>query len=157
MSIINSRVDDRLVHGQVATSWIRGLQIQVVVVVDDEIAKDSAQKAILKMAAPAETKVYALSVDGFLERYRKGILDKYRVMLVFANVYAPLELVKKGFELKELNLGGMRFRDGRKQITKSLSVNLEEEKIIKELIKRGVHVEHRQLSTDESFNVEGIL
>ena len=68
MAIINARVDDRLVHGQVATSWIRGLHIQVVVVVDDRIAKDDMQKSILKMSAPADTKVYALSVKGFLER-----------------------------------------------------------------------------------------
>lgn len=155
--IINSRVDDRLIHGQVATSWIRSMQIEVVVVVDDEISKDSTQKSILKMAAPANTKVYALSVDSFLEKYNKGILDNYRVMLVFANVYAPLDMIKKGFCLKTLNLGGMRFKDGRKQITKSLSISEDEEAVIKEIINNGVQVEHRQLATDESVDVANIL
>ena len=49
MSIIVGRVDDRLIHGQVATSWIRGQNIQVVVLVDDKIAANKTQISILKV------------------------------------------------------------------------------------------------------------
>lgn len=157
MAVISARVDDRLVHGQVATSWIRGQHIQVVVVVDDKIAKDETQKSILKLSAPADTRVYALSVDGFLERYEKGILDKYRVMLIFENVHTPWDLVQKGFRLETLNLGGMRFKEGRRQISKALSVSQDEEEIIRKLVQMGVHVEHRQLINDDPQDVLQLL
>ncbi len=157
MAIINARVDDRLVHGQVATSWIRGLHIQVVVVVDDRIAKDDMQKSILKMSAPADTKVYALSVKGFLERYQKGILDKYRVMLVFENVDAVYELIQGGFKLEVLNLGGIRFKEGRRQISKALSLSKEEEDVIRKIAEMGVKIEHRQLTADEPQDVLSLL
>lgn len=157
MAIINARVDDRLIHGQVATSWIRGLHIEVVVVVDDRIAKDDMQKFVLKMSAPADTRVYALSIEGFLERYNKGILDRYRVMLVFENVSAPYALVQKGFQMEVLNLGGMRFKEGRRQISKALSLSKEEESIVRKMAEMGVKIEHRQLTGDESVDVLSLL
>lgn len=157
MGIVISRVDDRLIHGQVATSWIRGMNIEVVVVVDDDIAKDVTQVSILKMSAPAEIKIYAQSIDKFTEKYKLGILDNYRVMLVFENVLTPLRLIQNGIPITSLNLGGMRFRDGRRQITKSLSVSLEEDKIIRQICSLGVEVEHRQLASDTKTDVLTLL
>lgn len=157
MGIVISRVDDRLIHGQVATSWIRGMNIEVVVVVDDAIAKDATQVSILKMSAPAEIKIYAQSIDKFTEKYKLGILDNYRVMLVFENVLTPLQLIQNGIPITSLNLGGMRFRDGRRHITKSLSVSLEEDKIIRQICSLGVEVEHRQLASDTKTDVLTLL
>ena len=157
MAIVNARVDDRLIHGQVATSWIRGLQVQVIVVVDDRIAQDDTQKSILKMSAPASTKVYALGVDKFLEKMNQGILDDYQVMLIFDNIAAPLALVEKGFPLKTLNLGGIRYKEGRRQISKALSVSPEEENMIRKLHELGVEVEHRMLLTDQKANVIDLI
>lgn len=157
MGIIVSRVDDRLIHGQVATSWIRGNNIQVVVVVDDVIAANPTQVSILKVSAPAEIKIYAQSVDKFVEKFNKGILDNYRVMLVFENVEVPLRLIEKGIPITSLNLGGMRFKEGRRQITKALSVSEAEENIIKKLCDLGIEVEHRQLSSDTKVEVKSLL
>lgn len=157
MGIIVSRVDDRLIHGQVATSWIRGNNIQVVVIVDDAIAADLTQIAILKVSAPAEVKIYAQSVDKFVAKYNQGILDNYRVMLVFENVETPLRLIEKGIVIKSLNLGGMRFKEGRRQITKALSVSETEEATIRAICKLGIEVEHSQLCADSKIDVQTLL
>lgn len=78
-------------------------------------------------------------------------------MLVFENVHTPLELVKKGIDLKSVNLGGMRFKEGRRQISKALSVSEDEERVIKELHDLGVEVEHRQLVSDQKVDVLTLL
>lgn len=157
MAIIVGRVDDRLIHGQVATSWIRGNNIEVVVVVDDNIANNPTQVSILKVSAPAEVKVYAQSVDKFIEKMKKGILDNYRVMLVFENIETVKEVLSKGLDLKSINLGGMRFKDGRRQLSKALSVSDKEEKIIREIADMGVEVEHRQIVSDQKVDVLTLL
>ncbi|MCI5773074.1 MAG: PTS sugar transporter subunit IIB [Erysipelotrichaceae bacterium] len=157
MSIVLARVDDRLIHGQVATSWIRSNAIEVAVVVDDKIGNDDQQKSILKMSAPASTKVYAMGVDKFLDKYNKGILDKYRVMLVFENVFAPLELIKKGLMIKTLNLGGIRFKEGRTTYTKSVSLTDEEKKCILDLNSLGVHVFSQQVLADEPIDIISLI
>ena len=52
MAIIASRIDGRLVHGQVANLWTTKLQASRIIVVDDEASKDKIQKSGLRMAAP---------------------------------------------------------------------------------------------------------
>lgn len=157
MAIITSRVDDRLVHGQVATSWIRGQNIEVVVLVDDAISNNQTQISILKVSAPSGVRLYVQSVDKFIAKLNQGVLDSYRVMIVFENVKTPLELIRKGVQLTSLNLGGMRFKEGRRQISKALSVSVEEEAIIREIHELGVEVEHRQLSSDTKIDVLTLL
>lgn len=153
MGIKLCRVDDRLIHGQVSTSWIRSHDINVVVVVDDKIAKDKDQIAILRLTAPASVKVYSLGIDEFYEKHELGILDQYNVMLVFENVNAPLALIKKGFKMNLLNIAGVRFREGRKQIAKQLSLSDAEINEILEISKLGVKIEMRPLIADPSVNV----
>lgn len=157
MALIINRVDDRLIHGQVATSWIRSQSIQVIVVVDDLIAQDAMQLSILKVSAPAETKVYTMSQEKFIKKYNAGILDDYRVMLVFANVYAPLALIEGGIPIKSINLGGLRFKEGRRQISKALSLNEAEEAVVRKLVEMGIEVEHRQLQSDPKIDVLKLL
>ena len=65
--------------------------------------------------------------------------------------------MKKGIDLKSLNLGGMRFKEGRRQISKALSVSEDEERDIRELNDLGVEVEHRQLVSDQKVDVLTLL
>lgn len=157
MGIVVSRVDDRLIHGQVATSWLRSNGIEVVIVVDDELAQDEMQKSILKMAAPPEVKVFALSVNKFVEKYQKGILDDYRVMLIFKRVSVPLELFQSGVEIRSLNVGGIRSGNGRKKYEKSLFLSDDEVETIKKLVGVGTEVEYRQLFGDQKLDVLSLI
>lgn len=50
------RIDDRLVHGQVAVKWSKQLSVSRIVVVSDSIAQNEIQVSALKMAAPANCK-----------------------------------------------------------------------------------------------------
>ena len=51
------RVDDRLIHGQVAMTWTKQLKVNGIVVANDDAASDNTQKMALKMAVPAGIKV----------------------------------------------------------------------------------------------------
>lgn len=157
MAISLARIDDRLVHGQVTTNWVRSNDIQVIVVVDDKLATDEIQISVLKMAAPSNIKLYVLSISKFIEKYRAGILDNYRVMLIFNNPFAPLKLIENDVKIKSINIGGMRFKEGRRQLTKSISVNEEEAEAIRSIISHGVEVEHRQLQSDPKVYLKDIL
>jgi PTS system mannose-specific IIB component len=157
VAIVVARIDDRLVHGQVTTNWVRSNDIQVIVVVDDKLATDEIQISVLKMAAPSNIKLYVLPVDKFTEKYKAGILDKYRIMLIFNNPFAPLKLIESGIKINSVNIGGMRFKEGRRQLTKSVSVTEREAEAIRSIISHGVEVEHRQLQTDTKVYLKDIL
>lgn len=157
MAIVVARIDDRLIHGQVTTNWVRSNEIQVIVVVDDKLATDEIQISVLKMAAPSNVKLYVLPVDKFIEKFKAGILDKYKVMLIFNNPFAPLKLIENGIKINSINLGGMRFKEGRRQLTKAVSVSDAEAEALKSIISHGVEVEHRQLQADTKVYLKDIL
>lgn len=57
MSIELTRVDFRLIHGQVITRWLTQCQINEIVTIDNELAKDLFMQEVFKMAAPKGVKI----------------------------------------------------------------------------------------------------
>lgn len=152
-----ARIDDRLIHGQVITSWIRQNNIEIIVIVDDNIAKDKVQLSILKMATPPGLKVYALTEQGYVERHKKGVLDNYSTMLIFADVKAVLNVINSGVEIKVLNLGGISKKPNRTNYTKTINLTDEERDILLEISDKGVMFDTRQVITDSQSDITKIL
>ena len=63
MSILNIRIDERLIHGQVATVWTNQLNITRILVIDDLAAVDDIQKIALKMACPSSSRLSILNAE----------------------------------------------------------------------------------------------
>ncbi len=157
MPIVLARIDDRLLHGQVATSWVRATNTQVIVVVDEFLPDDLVQVKVLKLAAPPNVKVYVMKPDKIAEKLKQGVLDNYNVMLIFAGVEAPMRLCQLGVELDSINYGGMRFKEGRTQLNKTISMTEEERNISKEISKMGIELEYRQLFSDNKVDIVSLL
>ncbi len=51
--IVLTRIDDRLIHGQVMTAWVKKTRANQILIVDEEVAKDDFMSEILKMSAPS--------------------------------------------------------------------------------------------------------
>ena len=61
--IVCLRVDERLIHGQVAMTWTKELKLNGLVVASDEAASNELQKMTLKMAVPEGIKCIIKSVE----------------------------------------------------------------------------------------------
>ncbi len=48
-NIVLSRIDERLVHGQVGVQWVGFAGANIVVVVNDEVANDEIQQNLMEM------------------------------------------------------------------------------------------------------------
>ena len=53
-NLVLTRIDDRLIHGQVMTAWIKNKKATQVVIVDDLVAEDDYMIEVLEMAIPEE-------------------------------------------------------------------------------------------------------
>ncbi|MCP6826224.1 PTS sugar transporter subunit IIB, partial [Listeria monocytogenes] len=58
------RVDERLIHGQVATMWTNTIKATRIMIVDDAVVKNEMEKVALKTAVPAGVKLSILTVKG---------------------------------------------------------------------------------------------
>ena len=95
--ICMARIDDRLIHGQVAVKWSKELGISRIIVASDKIANNAVQVAALKGAAPAGVKAAILPIakaQGILSDPR----SKDMKILLISNDPADLLAVFKGIE-----------------------------------------------------------
>lgn len=140
MPINLARIDDRLIHGQVITTWVKNHDIEQVLIINDKVAGDKIQQSVLTMSAPPELKVQVFGVQKFIEILQKTEI-KRRTMLLFTNSIDVNTLVENGVKIDKLNVGGMRMQEGRKSLSRAVAVTPEEEQAFKSLIARNIPVE----------------
>ncbi|CAC9719059.1 PTS system mannose-specific EIIAB component [Enterococcus faecalis] len=61
-NILLTRIDNRLIHGQVATQWNGSLGANLILVANDAISEDTMRQQLLNMAAPAEVQTRFFSI-----------------------------------------------------------------------------------------------
>ncbi|MGG4663338.1 PTS system mannose/fructose/N-acetylgalactosamine-transporter subunit IIB [Providencia vermicola] len=156
MPINVARIDDRLIHGQVITTWVKNFDIEQVIIVNDKVANDSVQQSVLTMAAPPDLKVVVFGVDKFIEVLKKAEI-KRRTMLLFTNSVDVNKLVENGLKLEKLNVGGMRMQEGRRNLSRAVAVTPEEEQAFKSLINNNVAVEIQMVPKDPIVELKTLL
>ncbi len=145
--IVNVRVDDRLIHGQVAAYWTNAIKATRLMVVNDAASTDDLARATLKMATPAGINLSVLSVDKAYENISNGNYDGQRVMVIFKGPEDAYRLLEKGIKFTELNIGNMSGGVGKTQLITSVSCTDGEIEFIKKIAAAGVSV-YRQMTPD---------
>ena len=135
-----TRVDHRLLHGQVAFTWIRAVGADCILIASDAVAQDELRMAVLKMAKPQGTKLVMKSVDDSIKALTSGVTDKYNLFIITESIEDAWRLCKAVPAIRELNIGGVKVEDGKRQISEAVFVSDEECARIRELDAAGVHV-----------------
>lgn len=151
-----SRIDDRLIHGQVVTTWVNTHNIEQIIILNDKIAADKTQKNILAMAAPQGVKVKAFGIEKFAEVIKTTPITR-RTMLLFTTSIDVLKAVEGGVPITELNIGGMRYQEGRERLTKALSVSPEERSAFQALLDRGMEITVQMVPKDEKIDLREVI
>ena len=147
--IINlARIDDRLIHGQVTTVWAKEANAERIMICSDEVANDEIRRTLLKQAAPPGIKVNVVDVEKAVRVYFNPKYQNETVFYLFVNPADVLRMVKAGIEIKSVNIGGMAYREGKKQITKAVSVNQADVEAFKSLNELGVNLDLRVVYSD---------
>lgn len=157
MAIVHARVDERLIHGQVAMVWTNTVGASRIVVVNDAAVKDEMIIAGLKMAKPAGVKLSILSVKRAGEKFAAGEYKDDKVFLITKNIGDMAALVRAGVSIAAFNVGNVAQREGSRPIKKS--VNLTEQDIaeIREMVDKGVEVTAQMLPNESDQSILNML
>lgn len=155
--IVHVRVDDRLIHGQVATRWSTGLRVNRIMVIDDIIAASDHEKAVLRMAAPSGVNTSILPFEKAAANIKAGNYQGQRVLLVVKSPEILVRLQEERLELPQVNIGNLSNRFGTVQIKKSVSLSADEEKAIQTLLNSGVKVTAQMVPDDPETSIEVFL
>ncbi len=138
--IIHVRIDDRMIHGQVATQWSGRLNATRIMVINDSIVNDDMRKTVVRLAAPANVSTSILSRKKALTNIKNGKYKGQRVLLICVSPVDVNYLIDNGLPIKSVNVGNLAQRDGTERIRPSVNVTPEEKDAFKKLIGRGVEV-----------------
>lgn len=153
-----SRIDSRLLHGQVATAWTKTVQPTRIIVVSDAVAKDNLRKSLIQQAAPPGVKAHVVPINHMIKLAKD---DKHfggqRAMLLFENPEDVLRVVEGGVPLKTINVGSMAHSTGKVQPNKVLAFNQEDIDTFNKLKKAGIDFDVRKVPSDSKGNMDEIL
>ncbi|MEG7631717.1 MAG: PTS mannose/fructose/sorbose transporter subunit IIAB [Enterococcus faecalis] len=147
-NIVNTRIDERLIHGQVAGIWSTSLSTQRIIVANDEAATDPLQKSSLRMAAPSSMRLSILGVEAAAKNIQSGKYGKQRLFLLFKNPKDVLRFIEAQGPIKTVNVGNMSYKEGAREVTKSIQVLPEEEQIFETIASKGVTVTAQLVPND---------
>lgn len=140
MAIKMIRIDDRLVHGQIAAAWSKTLQIKRIWVIDDGVAKDDFVKSVMKMVSPAGVRLVITGEDEIQKLVDKYNKDKDNTLVLMKLPKVAKKIFDAGVSLRELNVGGMGAGPDRKTLFKNISASDKEKEELEELRNSGVKV-----------------
>ncbi len=156
------RVDDRLIHGQVAMTWTKQLKVNGIVVANDDAANDNTQKMALKMAVPAGIKVLIKPVNEAIRVLNDPRAAKMRILVLTRNVKDALTVRKQVGEIEFLNIGNTGRFDGidvseKKLLSPTIMLTEDEIKNLKELVEIDPKTCMQQVPNDERKLVKDVI
>jgi len=157
MEISFVRIDDRLIHGQVATVWSKVSKCNRIIACSDEVAKDDLRKTLLLQVAPPGIKAYVLPIDKAIAAYKNPKYDSFKTLFLFTNPADVVRMVEGGVPIKSVNVGGMCYKEGKTQITGAVSVSEEDIEAFKALNAKGIELELRKVASENKIEVMGKL
>jgi len=157
MEISFVRIDDRLIHGQVATVWSKTSGCNRIMCGSDEVAADSLRKQLLLQVAPPGIKAYVVTIDKLIEAYKNPKYDSFKTLFLFTNPTDALRAVEGGIPFTSINLGGMCFKEGKTLISSAVAVGDEDIASLKKLHEKGIELELRKLASENKVNVMDAL
>ncbi|WDV47166.1 PTS N-acetylgalactosamine transporter subunit IIB [Clostridiaceae bacterium M8S5] len=155
-NILWTRVDNRLVHGQVGVTWVNWLGANLIVVANDEVAEDEVQQSLMDMVVPSTVGTRYFTIQKTIDVIHKAS-DAQKIFIVCKNPQDVLRLVKGGVPIDKVNIGNMHYSEGKKQISPTVSVDENDINTLKELDKLGVKLDLRGVPEDKGVNLIELL
>lgn len=154
--IVLTRIDNRLIHGQVATQWSGSIGANLLLVANDEVAGNTLRQGLMDMAAPSYAQTRYWTIEKTISTIHKASPSQH-IFLVCETPEDVLKLVKGGVPIKKVNIGNMHMADGKRQVATSVAVDDKDVAAFKELQKLGVELEIRRVPTEAAESLSKLF
>lgn len=151
--IVHARVDERLIHGQVAAVWTNRIGASRIMVVNDLAVKDEIQISALKMAKPAGVKLSILSKRKAVEKILDGKYEGEKVFLITKNIQDMAYLIDSGVPLPAFNVGNISAKPGSKAVKKSVALTDDDISVLNGLKEKGIKITAQMIPTEPDESI----
>ncbi|WP_390408912.1 PTS system mannose/fructose/N-acetylgalactosamine-transporter subunit IIB [Lacticaseibacillus jixiensis] len=157
MTIVAARVDERMIHGQVAFVWTNTVGANRIMVVNDAVVHDQMQIDGLKIARPAGKKLAISSVAKAITNLQN---DKYaadNVFVITRNIPDMAALIDGGVPISTFNVGNISAKPGSKRIKQSVALTDDDIAVIHRLIKQGIKITAQMVPNESNASIETFI
>ena len=152
-NILLTRIDNRLVHGQVGVTWTSTIGANLLVVVDDEVARDDIQQKLMGIT----TETYGFGIRFFSIEKTINVISKaaphQKIFLICRTPHTVRKLLEGGVTLNDVNVGNMHFSEGKKQISSKVYVNEQDLDDLHFIKKQGVNIFIQDVPGDQKEQI----
>ena len=157
MAFVLVRVDDRLIHGQVTVAWGASLSPQRIVLVNDEVAGCGWRCDLYADTDAMGVSVSIVTIQGFLEGLGAGRWENERTFVIVESPGDLLELVRGGLEIDEVNIGGMHYAEGKRELLPYVFVDDGDVAAMREIMALGIRLEARDVPQAQPQELADLL
>lgn len=156
-SLVLARIDDRLIHGQIVTSWCKSTNANIILIADEKLSKDSFTQRLLRAAAPPDIKVEIMDIENGALYLRENEQSSQKIILITKVPEVMEQLIALGVKIDSINLGGMGAKTGRRQLNKNISASPEEVECLKRLMEKGIELYYQLVPAERATNLRSVL
>lgn len=143
-NIVLTRIDNRLIHGQVATQWCGSVGANLLLVANDVVAKDALRQGLMNMAAPNYAQTRFFSIEKTINVIDKASSSQ-KIAIICETPQDVLKLVEGGVQISKVNIGNMHMSQGKRQVATSIAVDDLDVETFRKLQQLGVELEIRRV------------
>lgn len=157
IKIVFARVDTRLLHGQVATTWTKAANPDRIIVCSDGVASDQLRKTMIIQAAPPGVHVHVVPIKKICEIAKDPRFGNTHAMLLFETPQDALRAIEGGVPVKKLNLGSMAHSVGKVVVTNALAMDQNDVDTLEKIKAKGVDFDIRKVPADKAESYDAII
>lgn len=155
-NIVLSRIDERLIHGQVGVQWVGFAGANLVLVANDEVATDSVQQNLMEMVLAEGIAVRFWSLQKVIDNIHRAA-ERQKILLVCKTPRDFLTLVQGNVPVKRINVGNMHYSLGKNQIAKTVSVDAQDIAAFHALEQQGVACYVQGMPTEPAQDLYSLI
>lgn len=148
MNLVLTRIDNRLIHGQILEAWVPYVQADCLVVANDLIAANPLKKLMMKASVPSRMRVEIGTVDDIVSLLLSDVLADYRILLLFGTPADAVRAYHLGLGYEQLNLGNLHANTGKERFSCTLFLDVADINELESLDQAGIKITARCIPAD---------
>lgn len=160
MPLVLARIDDRLIHGQIVVGWGNFFKPDRIILCSDTVAATPWQKEIYNAAgtlAPNKITISIWTESETVNYFKENQFKEEKVILIVETPQEISNLCAKGVPIEVVNIGGMHFKHGKKQLAQYIFVDDNDIKYLKILKSKNIKLEGHDVPTSKKIDVAEII
>lgn len=154
-NILLTRIDNRLIHGQVGITWTMTLGANLILVADDEVAENTLQQQLMEVTAESSgAGVRFFTIQKTIDVIHKAS-SRQKIFIVCKTPDSVRRLLEGGVPIQEVNVGNMHFDKGKRQLSKKVYVDDKDMDNLLAIQKMGVNIYIQDVPGDVKESVKG--